>query len=394
MTPLRILMAMDADPNPDSGAAGTELAIASHLRLQGHAVRNLWATDLPHRIRHWNLHHLVEQPEGYRRAISSALREFSADVLHVNQPAGWIAARENRKLARPILFVHRSHGFEPRIAAVLDGWRPIHEPDSRPWARRVATRVLQRLLRRNYRGIVTWADAHVVSCSECASDLVARGVRASRIHISPQVPVDAFLQSPAPGWSLARSRRILFVGQHAFMKAPVVVARALELILAAHPDATATWVCEASAHEAVRSRLGPAAAARTEILGWMPREALLRVYDEHGVFLFLSYTEGFGKVFLEAMARGLCVVATDQSGPRDVLRDGDNGFLVSVGAAEEVASKVAILLARPRLSERIARSARETAVGFTWSRIVRQMTDVYRTWLEEVRTERPGAARS
>jgi glycosyltransferase involved in cell wall biosynthesis len=386
---LRVVMIADFAPNPDSGAAGTELAIAAELERQGHSVRTIWEDRLPHRIRHWNLHHLLEQPGALRDAAREALAESPCDVLHVNQPAGWLAARDlSRRPGRP-LFVHRSHGFEPRIGAVLDRWRAVYREDERPWPRRAATRALGALVARNYRGIVRHADAHVVSCGECADDLIGRGVARERIHVSPQVPVEAYFAAAEP-WSERRARRLLFVGQHVFMKAPMVLAAALEHLLARHPDLEATWVCEASAHERVRSRIRPEVAGRVRLLGWMNREALRQIFDEHGIFLFPSFTEGFGKVFLEAMARGLCVVATDQSGPRDVIRDGGDGLVVPVGDVDGIVAAVERLRREPGLAAAISGAARRTAERYTWRRVVSELADFYRARIAAEAVARKG----
>ena len=67
---------------------------------------------------------------------------------------------------------------------------------------------------------------------------------------------------------------------------------------------------------------------------------LVQVYDRHGVFLFPSFFEGFGKAFLEAMSRGLVVIASDVGGMHDLIRDGENGFLVAPGDAAALAMRV------------------------------------------------------
>ena len=45
-------------------------------------------------------------------------------------------------------------------------------------------------------------------------------------------------------------------------------------------------------------------------------------------FLYSSLFEGFGKVALEAMARGLCVIASDVGSMRDVIHSGQDGVLI------------------------------------------------------------------
>jgi glycosyltransferase involved in cell wall biosynthesis len=112
-----------------------------------------------------------------------------------------------------------------------------------------------------------------------------------------------------------------------------------------------------------------------QLLGWQPREALRDIFDRHGLFLFPSFTEGFGKVFLEAMARGLAVVATDQGGARDLLRSGHTGFLAPVGDVAALAASVRRLRADPELIARIGAEARRTAERHTWRDSVEKLVE-------------------
>ena len=54
------------------------------------------------------------------------------------------------------------------------------------------------------------------------------------------------------------------------------------------------------------------------------------IYKQASLFLFSSKMEGFGMVLLEAMAFGIPCISYDcPSGPRDIIKDGYNGYLVS-----------------------------------------------------------------
>lgn len=69
------------------------------------------------------------------------------------------------------------------------------------------------------------------------------------------------------------------------------------------------------------------------------------IYKKASLFAFTSRSEGFGMVLLEAMAFGIPCVSYDcPSGPRDVVKDGENGFLIENNNEEAFISKLQYLL--------------------------------------------------
>lgn len=357
---MRILFMADVAPDPNAGAAGTELRTAAALRTLGHEVDEVWAPRLGRRIAHGNLHYLLELPGAYRREMRRAGRY---DVFHVNQPHGYLAAKSKPPGS---VFVHRSHGLELRAERALAPWRP------RP---KLASRVMAALLARHSRLIARYADGHIVSCGDDARFLRHElGVEERRIAVIAQAAPDAFVQTPAPAMTEERLRRVLYVSQFAFFKAPHIAASVFAMLARMRPELRFTWVCSRAHHAEVRALLGD---APVELLDWMPAEALRDVYDAHGLFLFTSYFEGFGKVFLEAMSRGLCVVATRVGGAADVIVDGENGLLVEPGTIDEPVAAIDALLDDPARATRIAANAAATARQYTWERVARETAAFY-----------------
>jgi len=99
--------------------------------------------------------------------------------------------------------------------------------------------------------------------------------------------------------------------------------------------------------------------------------------DDHGLFLFPSLFKGFGKAPIEAMARGLCVVAPDEGGMANLIESGTNGFLVKPGDAEAFSKRLMELSGnRPRIKA-MSKRARNTATKFTWRQCAILATDFY-----------------
>jgi len=71
-----------------------------------------------------------------------------------------------------------------------------------------------------------------------------------------------------------------------------------------------------------------------------------------------ALTEGSGRVIMEAMAAGKPVVAMKSGGVQELIRDGENGFLVQPGNDQDLAVKVKLLLEDDYLRRSIAANAR------------------------------------
>jgi glycosyltransferase involved in cell wall biosynthesis len=306
------------------------------------------------------------------------LQRKSFDVVHVNQPHGYKAARTLGRLKRKCVFIHRSHGVEMRIDRDIAPWRNKYDRDGRSQLRKLASHSMARALSHSSRSIARYADGHIVSASEC-KDFLRQNlcVPEERIAVIPQAPPISFLEHTPAAMTVERLNHVLYVSQYDFFKAPMIVAEVINRLSETNERLRFTWVCSEQHHAQVQEILSPAARKRIDLLGWMPQGELMRVYDKHGIFLFPSFVEGFGKVFLEAMSRGLCVVAADNSGAHDVIADGVNGMLSPTGCVETMVSKC-LQLAEPAQSAfAISAAAAKSARLYTWKRVAEETVSFY-----------------
>ncbi len=86
--------------------------------------------------------------------------------------------------------------------------------------------------------------------------------------------------------------------------------------------------------------------------GYLRGDDLAVAYASADFFVFPSTTDTFGNVVLEAHASALPVIVSDVGGPRDLIDDGEDGYITRANDAEEVADRIR------RLSEDAARRAR------------------------------------
>jgi glycosyltransferase involved in cell wall biosynthesis len=113
---------------------------------------------------------------------------------------------------------------------------------------------------------------------------------------------------------------------------------------------------------------------RVRWLGVMPD--VQHVYALADAFVLASSYETFSLVTFEAAASGLAVLATPVSGVRELIRDGQNGFLIS-REPEVIAARLAQLAEDPSLRARLGRAARESALEFGWQAMVVRHHELY-----------------
>jgi glycosyltransferase involved in cell wall biosynthesis len=90
-----------------------------------------------------------------------------------------------------------------------------------------------------------------------------------------------------------------------------------------------------------RQSLLDLAATRPDLLAVVePTDAISDYYRAADLFILPSHREGLPNALLEAMASGLLAVAADASGTRELVHDGETGFLFALDDAEELAQAV------------------------------------------------------
>jgi glycosyltransferase involved in cell wall biosynthesis len=90
-----------------------------------------------------------------------------------------------------------------------------------------------------------------------------------------------------------------------------------------------------------------------------------------------SRWEGMPNVVLEALASGVPVVATDVGGTRELIRCGEDGFIVPSGGVEEFVQRTLLLLRDPRQLARFRGAARRRALEFSTERMIASLSKVY-----------------
>ena len=102
---------------------------------------------------------------------------------------------------------------------------------------------------------------------------------------------------------------------------------------------------------------------------------VLRIMD---VFLLTSRVESLPNVLLEAMSASVPVVATRTHGVPEIVEDGLDGYLVSVGDSAEMADKVIEILMDEEVGKRFVENGLRKAQAFSIPSMVRKYEQLYR----------------
>ena len=231
-----------------------------------------------------------------------------------------------------------------------------HLLEPRPgWVRAVKRAVLPRL--------VPQASAWLVPGSLARDHIVAYGARPERTLVFPlTIDVAGFAaRVDALRTELPESDElvVLHVGRLIDHKAvDVLVHAAFDAPVRLHVVGDGP---ERAALEEIARRLG----VRATFAGELQGDELAAAYAAADVFALASRRETWGVVVNEAAAAGLPLVLSEAVGAAgDLLRDGENGFLVPAGDAARLAAVLKRLAADPDLRRRMGARSRELAAGW------------------------------
>lgn len=123
------------------------------------------------------------------------------------------------------------------------------------------------------------------------------------------------------------------------------------------------------------------AGERVQFLG--RRKDIEEIASCFSIGVLATFTEGISNSIMEYMVMSKPVVVTDCPGSRELVRDGDNGFIVPVGDHVAMAEKIAHLLDHPDEAHRMGSAGREDIErSFSLDKMVGLTLDVYKRALQ------------
>lgn len=299
------------------------------------------------------------RPEFGGRALLSTAQQRLALILvgHANfAPLGWLLSR-----LAGVPFVTFIYG--------IDVWEPL--PPARRWA--------------------LGRSAQIISISRFTARqaVQANGISMAKVRILHNCLDPGFEGPTSPrransALSLLTVARMSLAEQY---KGHDYVIRAMPALLARFPHLVYHIVGDGDgrpALEALAAQVGVAHAVRFH--GSVSEEALRRHYAEASLFIMPSRGEGFGFVFLEAMAHGVPAIGGNVDATPEVIADGETGYLVDPTSVEAIVAATSRLLAHEELRQRMGQAAmRHARQNFSFLQFQQRLL----TYLSEPQATRP-----
>ena len=320
--------------------------------------------------------YLDEMRSTARRLEQLALRE-RPDILHAHSPVLDVlpALRVGRRLGIPVVY---------EVRACWEDDAVDHGSTAEGSLRYRATRALETYA-------VKRADALTVICEGLRREFESRGVEAGKITVIPnavEVETFAFGKLPDPALrqqlGLADATVLGFVGSFYAYEGLDLLLRAFEQLRQRRADLRILLVGGGPQEEALKALARDLGIADAVIFaGRVPHAMVQRYYELIDLLAYPRHSMRLTELVtplkpLEAMAQGRVFVASDVGGHRELVRDGDTGFLFAAGQVEALREAVANALSRRGQWDEMRRRARTyVETSRTWALSVARYAAVY-----------------
>ena len=300
------------------------------------------------------------------------IRRERPQILHTHTAKAGTVGRLAARLAggaRPPIVVHTFHGH------VLRGYfGPLRS----------------RIFRWLERWLARHTTALVAVSPQVRDDLVAFGVAPPEKFVVIRLGIE-LEQRVADTDGRSETRRYLgippdrftvgWIGRMTAIKNTEDVLSAFKALRTGGVEATLCMVGDGPDRAELERRAHELGIMRdTLFLGY--QQDVAPFYAAFDALVLPSSNEGTPVSVIEALAARTPVVATRVGGVPDVVREGEDGFLVETGDTEALADRLARLAADPELRERMGARARERVLPrYEVSRLVDDVDRLYRTLL-------------
>lgn len=228
----------------------------------------------------------------------------------------------------------------------------------------------------------TFASAQAVTAisSDIRNRVLKLGAPQDKIHIIPNgVFTDDFKANPIrTNKKTHNDPYILYLGGLRKIKGIDILLQAFSIINNKYPGLKLKIAGEGKEMNNLKAQSdGLGISKDVDFLGMVKGNKKIELLQNALFLACPSRYESFGVVIPEAFASGIPVVATNVGGIPDILKDGENGFLVTPENPEELTEKMEILLNNNVLRNSMAKNALMCINRYDWHNIVKEYINIY-----------------
>ena len=173
------------------------------------------------------------------------------------------------------------------------------------------------------------------------------------------------------------TKSVIFVGRAEYEKGPDRLIEVWRLVAEKHPDWTVRMFCTGAMLDELKNKVKEYGLGQ-QVLFMPPTKDMEREYLNSSMCLMTSRFEGFPVVLQEAMGCGLpCLSFNCPSGPRHIITDKEDGFLVENGNIQAMADKVCELIEDEQLRRQLGNKAKENIARYSEEKIMGQWKNLF-----------------
>ena len=214
-----------------------------------------------------------------------------------------------------------------------------------------------------------------VSCSEGEHRETLKLTRNAR-YVNNGINIDEMRRMMERLGECEEDNSIFTLGRICYQKNPALFNE----IASKMPDQRFVWIGDGELRSVLK-------APNIEVTGWLNREEAMRKSMSSKIFILTSLWEGLPMSLLESMYMEKICLVNDVIGSRDVIRDGENGYICS--SADEFVRVIRNILSDPELLRKVASQARKDIEEVYNTRIMAEKyREIYEEALEQAATEK------
>lgn len=177
--------------------------------------------------------------------------------------------------------------------------------------------------------------------------------------------------------ALLENNKVIAVGRYSYQKGFDRLISAWSKVCHEVDDWKLHLVGDGELRESLQQQINELELSKSVLLGKAETD-MLSVYQNASILAMSSHYEGLPMVLLEAQAVGLPIVSfACKCGPKDVVEDGVDGFLVEEGDVDALANRLLMLMNDEKLRKRMGAMAFSRSERYTEERIMKQWLDLF-----------------